>query len=284
MTPAHRSWSQLSSFTRCGEAFRLERVVRVPVAPAVWFAAGTAYHKACEDFDRSASVYGVAAAAEGIGSGVADGLWGPVFNLLLDAELNEMRAKEPDETKWRTAGRKTKDKPNGEDVAWWRANGPGMVEKYIDWRVANADVYEILILPNGEPALETEMTVMLGDVAVKNLPDMVLVDRNTGATIVVDRKTGARVPDDDGQLGTCKLALEQTFGIPIWYGAYFMAKTGELTEPKPLDQFEDGALIERYKRMDAAEKAGVYLPVISNLCRSCGVRDFCVFAGGKAVA
>lgn len=276
MTPAHRSWSQLKSYGNCGEAFRLERVVRVPVAPAVWFAAGSAYHIVGELFDRYAVLNGLEAATQ------ID--WLPSFGAALDVELDEMRAKEPDESKWRTAGRKTKDKPNGEDVAWWRANGPGMVQKYIDWRVDHDATYDILILPNGEPALETEMAVMLGDVAVKNLPDMVLVDRNTGATIVVDRKTGARVPDDDGQLGTCKLALEQTFGIPIWYGAYFMAKTGEMTPPKELDQFNDGALIERYKRMDAAEKAGVYLPVISNLCRSCGVRDFCVFAGGKAVA
>lgn len=273
MTPAHRSWSQLKSFTNCGEAFRLERVVRVPRAPAVWFAAGSAYHIACELFDRYAVAHGLEAATQ------ID--WLPSFGAALDVELDEMRAAEPDESKWRTAGRKTKDKPNGEDVAWWRANGPDMVEKYIAWRVANAEVYDILILPNGEPALETEMTVILGSVVVKNLPDVVYVDLNTGATIVADRKTGARVPDDDGQLGTCKLALEQTFGIPIWYGAYFMAKTGEMTPPKELDQFDDGSLIERYKRMDAAEKAGVYLPVISNLCRTCGVRDYCVFQGGS---
>lgn len=277
MTPAHRSWSQLSSYTRCGEAFRLERVVRVPRAPAVWFAAGSAYHKVCEDFDRYAVEHGLFLTLKQTSALE----WGLDFRGFLASELAEIRAQEPDETKWRTAGRKTKDKPNGEDAAWWFANGPEMVEKYIAWRVANAEVYDILILPNGEPALETEMTVMLGDVAVKNLPDMVLVDRNTGATIVVDRKTGARVPDDDGQLGTCKLALEQTFGIPIWYGAYFMAKTGEMTPPKELDQFDDGSLIERYKRMDAAEKAGVYLPVISNLCRTCGVRKYCQFAGGS---
>src|SRR6266571_4548507 len=112
MTPPHRSWSQLNSYTKCGEAFRLERVAKVPRAPAVWFAAGSAYHKVCEDFDRYAVAHGLEAATD-IG-------WLPSFGAALNVELDEMRAEEPDESKWRTAGRKTKDKPNGEDVTWWR--------------------------------------------------------------------------------------------------------------------------------------------------------------------
>lgn len=45
---AHRSFSQFTSFVRCGKAYELERVVQVPQSPAWWFVGGSAFHEAVE--------------------------------------------------------------------------------------------------------------------------------------------------------------------------------------------------------------------------------------------
>lgn len=275
--PTYRSWSQLSSYEQCAYAFYLERVAKVPSAPAVWFPGGTAYHSATEAFDRYACAQGLDAAID-----VAD--WGAHFVVELQSELDKYRAVEPDESKWRTAGSKlVAYKATGENVAFWLTQGPLMVAKYIAWRKANEHVYDVLRLPDGSPALETEMLTYFGTVQVKAFADLVLLDINTGATIVVDRKSGKNAPKSLDQLGVYRLGLEDTYKIPMWYGAYFMARTGQLHPkvPEPLEKYDNGHLTIRFENMDAKAKAGEFPPNITKLCDYCGVRKFCSYQGGK---
>lgn len=49
-TIAHRSFSQFSSWVRCGKAYQLERVRKVPQTPAWFLVAGTAFHSAIEEY------------------------------------------------------------------------------------------------------------------------------------------------------------------------------------------------------------------------------------------
>jgi hypothetical protein len=49
-TIAHRSFSQFSSWVRCGKAFQLERIRQVPQTPAWYLVAGTAFHSAVEEY------------------------------------------------------------------------------------------------------------------------------------------------------------------------------------------------------------------------------------------
>jgi hypothetical protein len=52
--PQHYSHSQVSSWLRCGKAYELERIVRVPRAPAVYLVTGNALHSAIERLSLAA--------------------------------------------------------------------------------------------------------------------------------------------------------------------------------------------------------------------------------------
>jgi len=47
---AHRSFSSLTSWIRCGKAWQLERGLQAPSEPAWWFVGGSAFHTAAERF------------------------------------------------------------------------------------------------------------------------------------------------------------------------------------------------------------------------------------------
>lgn len=272
----YRSWSQMSGYEQCPEAYRLERVEKVPSKPAVWFPAGTAYHSATEQFDRYAVEYGLKSAVE-------VGGWDTTYLAEFESELDEIREVEPDESKWRvTSSPLVKWKATGETADWWREFGPKMVTKYVDWRAANKDKYRIYLMPNGSPALELEYTVLHGTVMSKGSTDAILEDIETGATIGVDRKTGKSKPKNLDQLGWYMVTGEQALNpIKIWYGAFFMARSGTLTEPEPLDDYRDGRLAQRLAEMDRDERQGLYPAKPSHLCNWCGVNAFCAtYQGG----
>ena len=46
---AHRSFSQFSSWTKCGKAYQLERLIQAPTTPAWYFVGGSAFHAAVEE-------------------------------------------------------------------------------------------------------------------------------------------------------------------------------------------------------------------------------------------
>jgi hypothetical protein len=49
-TIAHRSFSSLTSWIRCGKAWELERGLQAPSEPAWWFVGGSAFHAAAEKY------------------------------------------------------------------------------------------------------------------------------------------------------------------------------------------------------------------------------------------
>lgn len=50
--PAHRSFSQLSTFLRCQHQYYLSKVQQVPETPAVYLAAGNAVHSMIEQLNH----------------------------------------------------------------------------------------------------------------------------------------------------------------------------------------------------------------------------------------
>ena len=48
---AYVSFSQLTTWLKCGKAYQLGRIQKVQELPAVYLAAGTAVHSACDDVD-----------------------------------------------------------------------------------------------------------------------------------------------------------------------------------------------------------------------------------------
>lgn len=271
-TPRTRSYSQFSSFAECGEKYRLERVARVPRRQAVWFPAGTAYHSTTEWFDREL-FWGEPVLSE-TGRQTLGQVWAENFG----REVDTVREDEPDESKWKTAGRPSADKPQGETLDWWRVEGERMVQAYADWWEADPP-WRVWTLPDGEPALEVPVERTIGRTPVKGFVDQVL-EHDDGTLLVVDKKTGSREPQFPLQLATYAVELRETFGLAYWWGSYFMARSASLTKPKPLSPYTPELLATMYDRMDQAERLGLYLPNLGSHCNNCLVRDYCVPAGG----
>lgn len=286
MTERHtRSHSQLSDYLHCGWAFRLKRFKKVQEAPSVWLPGGRAFHAATEAFDRywwdveRNQGYGL---TEGVGENDPAAEHEPWMNLFSDEfelQLNELRENDPDESKWRTAGRKTKEKPNGEDIAWWAEAGREFIGRYIDWRISTDDTLQLLAV-EGEPGIEVEVTVPIGGVPMRGYIDRLFADRSTGEPMVVDLKTGSRTPVSPMQLALYSIQLEAVLKRPVVWGAYFDARKGVLTEPIDLSTFTEQKLGVVYNNLDKAVEAGIFLPRIDSHCKACGVRSACIFQGG----
>lgn len=179
-------------------------------------------------------------------------------------------------TGWRTAGRKTKDKPNGDDIGFWYAEGFAQVGQYVHWlETSGWRIHGY----GGKPLVETEVTGELGGITVKAYLDAVLV-RPDGALVVVDYKTGSRTPVGLLQLGTYRALLLQTVGIEVNLGAFYMTRKAELTEPERLDRFTPEYLGNVYSRLAQGIDNGVFLPHLGDHCRTCDVASACFARGG----
>lgn len=179
----------------------------------------------------------------------------------------------------RAAGRPTKDNPNGEDELWWLKHGPPMVQRWIDWRAASG--WEIWRTPDGRPAIELELFPLFGEVPVKMFIDRVFRIPETGALVVVDLKSGKRTPGSDLQLAFYAAGIKAHFGIDVLFGAYWMARTGDLTPVQNISRFSLPLLTAWVKKFVDAKAAGIFLPHLTEMCRACGVNKYCFAYGGK---
>lgn len=186
---------------------------------------------------------------------------------------------------WYVSGRASKAWPNKEDEAWWRHNGPEMLEHYVAWRREHQ--MRIWETPQGVPAIELDLTTEAfnkfsgGRVPLPGL--RAIIDRifvtDNGEVVIVDLKSGKRLPIR--QLGFYKVAVEAIFDIRVSLGAFWDARKGHMTDLIDLSYFTApvvGKLIEDYVR---SVGLGINTPIPSNMCSSCTVRDFCAEYGGK---
>lgn len=269
-----RSYSQLTSFAECSYRYYLTRVRKVPSTQAVWFPGGRAYHSTTEWLDRQ--IFAGDTDLVRTGRQKLGQVWADEFGRAVD----EARQQEPDVTKWRTAGRPSSDKPNGEDVDWWWTAGAAMVQAYADWW-AGGPPWKVWTLPDGEPALEAPLLVEFDGVPVVGYVDQILESTTDARLLVVDKKTGKRKPPMPLQLATYSVELEAVFGRPFGWGSYFMARDAQLTEPEALGQWTPTMLGEMFSRMDRAESLGLYIPHLGQHCSGCLVRKWCPPAGGQ---
>ena len=176
-----------------------------------------------------------------------------------------------------------------EGYDWWRVEGAKMLDLYTkhhnsDYRskVATFKIFDTT------PVIEYpyEMTVRSLDggtgITAKGFIDIARLDLATFVLTVCDYKTGARDPLSTFQLGEYAHALLSTMGIahepqdrPVM-GSYWLARKGIYTTPVKVIQAHP--LAELQYRYDAAQrgtKANVFAPHVTNMCKSCSVRDYC---------
>jgi hypothetical protein len=183
-----------------------------------------------------------------------------------------------DLTNARIGGRSTKANPNKEDISFWQSSGPMWVEQYIAWRKANTN-WKIWTTPDGRPAIELELIPVVAGVPIKMVIDRVF--EVNGQLVIVDLKTSQNTPSSTLQLGFYKLGLEQTFGIEIKWGNYYMSRGSNTVEMVDLSEYTYDKMEFLVKGFDKARKAGIFLPN-TNACQyMCGLTQHCQFSTKK---
>jgi putative RecB family exonuclease len=268
----HRSYSQRNEYLDCGWKYRLHRVVMLKERPAVWFPAGSAFHETAEAYAKERVHYGEQPSP-------TPG-WRELFVSNFLTNIEELKEIEPDILGWRTGGRKTKEKPNGEDIDWWMVEGPNMVEAYLIWFEHMMAAGWTVAHVEGVPCIEMKVESLIGKTEVLSYVDLVLRDPS-GIPVVWDLKSGTRVPDGVEQLGLYSVQLEPVLGEPITWGAYYMAREGTGTENKSLAHFTPENLGMIYDMLDKAIESEIFAPHIGMSCGYCGYHDSCIWWGNK---
>jgi PD-(D/E)XK nuclease superfamily len=283
------SWSRLSSYSRCGESFRLSYVEQIPRAPSGAAMAGTAVHRVGEQLAKT-GLFQDPFYVEGVAATAA---------VQLFTELVE-EAGGPDVCMWGGRKRNLKDERTGKDVLDDEGNKVKvgedfrwMVQTIPTWvkrlgTILRRDIEHGLYIV--EANVERQVTVWLippesdermpDGVQVTGFIDTMLLANDYGMPIVRDVKTGTLL--DEMQLAVYAWLLEQLdepakVNTTIGQFAYLRGadsgswiKEHDLTLLKPIvPQLFDGLL-----KGIAAE---VFTLSPSSFCGSCWVRHGCVY-------
>jgi len=256
------SHSALNTWLSCGWQFYLSRIQRVPEQPSYWLAGGKAVHESTELYDRL--YHGT------------DKTFDPTAAF---TEAWERNYKDADNgMEWRAGGRATKAYPNKEDATWWLEAGPKMIDFWTQFRQDSG--WTMWETPTGEQAIETELNQEVGGVPIKAFLDRLMV-APTGELVIVDIKTSSQEPKSLTQLGIYAILVEKTFGVRPALGSYFMARTGELTQPANLDRYTEARLGSWAKGFEIAMENKIFIPSVGFMCGTCSVNSACYAVGGK---
>ena len=129
-------------------------------------------------------------------------------------------------SEWKTSGRKTIARPDGEDLAFWQSDGLKQVEAYQKWYAQSG--WKIATMPDGRPGIEWDASVHFGGTPVRFVVDVIY---QVGEDLViVDFKTGARTPFGMIQAGLYASGIERMYNIRPKFGAFFMTRQGQLDD------------------------------------------------------
>ena len=177
---------------------------------------------------------------------------------------------------WRIAGRPSKEKPDGENLDWWRADGLDQLQGYERW-LNKTDLR--FVSYDGTPAIELPFVIELAGITVRGFIDAVMVNPD-GEVIVIDHKTGSRTPDSLLQLGLYATAME-VMGYPRpSLGSFWMTRKGSMTQPESLDRYSIDFYTQSFTLFDTAVANDIFIPNIGSHCRGCSVRTYCYATGG----
>jgi hypothetical protein len=178
---------------------------------------------------------------------------------------------------WRTAGRPTKNMPNGEDLEWWRKSGRAQLDLYLQWR---EQTKWTIATYEGLPAIEIGLEWQFGDVIVKGFCDAAFLTED-GDAVVVDFKTGNRTVGNPTQLGLYATMISLMFDVPApRFGAYYSSRKGELGYMHELTRFNERYFNDVFAMMYHSVGEGVFVPNLDSFCGTCAVGKFCYANGG----
>lgn len=178
---------------------------------------------------------------------------------------------------WKTAGRKTKTNPNGEDLAFWQEEGLRQAIEYHDWLKGCG--WEIAVMPDGKPGIEWEGIVDFGGKPVKFIIDLVL--KFGDSLVVTDFKTGKRTPYGCEQLALYASAVEKLHGVRPRFGAFFMTRSGELGDLIELEHWGIDYFEYQFTAVNSFIDSGFFPPNVAEHCGWCSQADNCDAVKGK---
>lgn len=208
--------------------------------------------------------------------------WVEEFDTVFNAEVmeRELESSIP-VSEWTTAGKPTKDRPNGEGYDWWLENGPKFAKAWADWRTSHEDEYELWYDPEGRPGIELPMRVKFGRETVKAFPDRVYRRIRDGRLIVVDLKSGSRSPEDALQINIYRACLELQYpGVKTAMGYFFHARKGEMIPAHGPSKYNLDVIVNLIESFGRALRGGELLPNPGWHCGKCSVKEFCALTGG----
>lgn len=245
-----RSISQLKAFTRCGEAFRLERFLRadVPRRPAAWTILGSAFHEWVLDWE-----------------GAKRPEYDPLsFTDIYDRMVEEEWEKQPDPDYWIMPPRTKSVKVS---IANYRQRGLSQLDVYVP-RVLESS-WEI-------SHLEEEFELDLDGIVVRGGVDRILHYPADDTYVVEDIKTGNLKGEDDiRQLAFYAFVARELWGLPVNEGRYWFTKMDRGSEFVDLTKYDKKFWVEEFKKLDRGINEGVFLASPGEPCGICSVKPWC---------
>lgn len=272
------SYSKVNQLLTCGEQFRLERIEHLGGRPSTASVAGRIIHTATEAVDHELFRWAI---TDTIPS--RDYLYEAWTNAANEAHAEAMAEYADTEyanpATWLKYGRPTKEKPHGEDLAWFvKVAIPAALEDYIEWRLLGD--WDVMAMPDGSPAIEVPFTFHLpSGLPLRGVIDRVLVSMKTGQPIIVDLKSGLK-PKTDGQLALYRFAMEEKIPFRLFgWGAYYygMKKGGTFTSPIDLSYWTPEMLQKVYDTADSIVEQRLFVPNPGEQCYHCPVQKHCAF-------
>lgn len=254
--PTYVSYSALSTWLDCGWQYYLTRLVKEEERPSWWLVGGSAVHLATETFDNELLTHGT-----------FNDNWNELFAQAWATELQAtVETSTVDSSTWKAAS------AGKEDADWWHKQGPKMVERWAAWSTSNND-WQIWHTPEGQPAVELDLMMMLGGVPVKMIIDRIMVNSH-GELMVLDIKTGANAPKHDLQLAFYAAGIETMFGERPRWGSYWMGRTGSTTPLVDLSNLSTEKIVAIVRSFEKARHQEIFVPNLSS-CKLCGVKAAC---------
>jgi RecB family exonuclease len=250
-----RSYTQIDTYKRCPELYRIKYVLRLREEPSVWSVGGVAFHQVAEWY------LGGDLGEHPEGTRITNA-WETAWELALDEAKKKLGPEHSEDvTTWRAANR------GKEDASWWYRAGRRMVAEFIDWK-SEGPGRDLTVFSEGDRKfLEAELRVEFGaDVPVVAVPDWLAVDEH-GQLCIVDYKTG-KPPRQSYQLGVYRAALLRATGLDAQWGLYYMARDVRLI-PADLTRYDPAAIEADFTEIDARINAGEFDPTPGEPCKFC---------------
>lgn len=256
----HRSISQLKTYTRCGELYRIERQTDADEPPAAWTALGSAFHMAYEDWERSERSLDFRAK----------------FFEQYDMLIDECRGLQPDLKLWAT--------PPGMSAEtsikhYRKRGGEKDVPNYIQH--CEEAPWELV-------SLETPIDVTLfGGIFVRGTLDRLEFFPGTSEYAIEDIKTGSPEDEEDTrQLEFYAFAYNYILGLKAEHPdrvtkvRYWFTKVNRGSPWVFVDPKKDMAYWSKlFGDLDRAIREEIFLPNPGKKCGLCSYYKVCSFKG-----